>query len=230
METKIYNIKGKESGTIALPESVFGQSWNGDLVHQVMHSILANTRAGTADTKGRAEVQGGGKKPWKQKGTGQARHGSSRSPIWKGGGVTHGPLAEKNYKQKVNKKMASKALATVLSAKLRDGQILFVDSLALGKDPKTSVAAEIVQAFAGMTGFEKLANARKPKAMIVIPSVDRNITNSFRNIPQTSLSLAKDLNTLDILNHQYLIVVAPESSVEVLTKRCVVSKKLQPKK
>ena len=117
-----------------------------------------------------------------------------------------------------------------MSAKLRDGQILFVDSLALGKDPKTSVAAEIVQAFAGMTGFEKLANARKPKAMIVIPSVDRNITNSFRNIPQTSLSLAKDLNTLDILNHQYLIVVAPESSVEVLTKRCVVSKKLQPKK
>ncbi len=225
METKIYNTKGKESGKIALPENVFGVKWNGDLVHQVMHAILANTRAGTADTKGRAEVRGGGKKPYKQKGTGQARQGSSRSPIWKGGGVTHGPLSEKNYKQKVNKKMASRSLATVLSAKLRDGQIIFVDSLGLGKDPKTNVAAEIVQTFAKMSGFEKLANARKPKAMIVIPEVDRVVTNSFRNIPQTSLSLAKDLNTVDVLKHQYLIVVSPETSVEVLTKRCVVSKK-----
>ena len=225
METNIYNSKGKKGAVLKLPESVFGLAWNGDLVHQVMHSILANTRAGTADTKGRSEVRGGGKKPYKQKGTGQARHGSSRSPIWKGGGVTHGPLAEKNYKQKVNKKMASKALATALSAKFREGQILFVDSLSLGKDPKTSDAAEIVQAFAGISGFEKLANARKPKAMIVIPAVDKVVTNSFRNIPQTALSLAKDLNTLDVLNHQYLIIVAPESSVEVLEKRSVVSKK-----
>ncbi len=225
METKIYNIKGKESGTIALPESVFGLAWNGDLVHQVMHSILANTRAGTADTKGRDEVRGGGKKPWKQKGTGQARHGSSRSPIWKGGGVTHGPLAEKNYKQKVNKKMAAKSLATAISAKFRDGQVLFVDSFAFGKEPKTSDAAEMVQAFAKISGFEKLANARKPKAMIVVPSADKVVTQSFRNIPQTAISLAKDLNTVDVLNHQYLIVVQPEPSVEVLTKRCVTSKK-----
>ena len=225
METNIYNSKGKVQGSLKLPETVFGLAWNGDLVHQVMHSILANTRAGTADTKGRSEVQGGGRKPWKQKGTGQARHGSSRSPIWKGGGVTHGPLAEKNYKQKVNKKMASKALATAISAKYRDGQVLFVDSLALGKEPKTSDAADMVQAFAKIEGFEKLANARKPKAMIVIPGVDRNITNSFRNIPQTSLSLAKDLNTLDVLNHQYLIVVSPEPVVEALAQRCTVSKK-----
>ena len=225
METKVYNTKGKESGKFALPENVFGLVWNGDLVHQVMHSILANTRAGTADTKGRSEVRGGGKKPWKQKGTGQARHGSSRSPIWKGGGVTHGPLAEKNYKQKVNKKMASKALATAISAKFRDGQVLFVDSFSFGKEPKTSEAAEMVQAFAKIEGFDKLANARKPKAMIVVPSVDKVVTQSFRNIPQTSISLAKDLNTLDVLNHQYLIVVSPEPSVEVLSKRCVVSKK-----
>ncbi len=224
METKIYNKGGKESGKISLPETVFAQSWNGDLVHQVLHAITANTRAGTADTKGRAEVRGGGKKPWKQKGTGRARHGSSRSPIWKGGGVTHGPLAEKNYKQKVNKKMSAKALATVLSAKFRDGEVLFVDSLALGKVPKTSDAAEMVQAFAGIKGFEKLAKARKPKAMMLIPSIDKTASQSFRNIPQITLGLVKDVNTFDLLNHQYVIVVDPELSIANLEKRCAFNK------
>lgn len=225
MKTPTYNSKGKSAGEVTLPESVFGLSWNGDLVHQVLHAITANTRAGTADTKGRAEVRGGGKKPWKQKGTGRARHGSSRSPIWKGGGVTHGPLAEKNYKQKINKKMSAKALAVALSAKLKDGQILFVDSLDIEKTPKTSVAAEMVQAFAGVTGFEKLAKARKPKAMMIIPSVDKVVSKSFRNVPQITLGLTKDLNTFDVLNHQYLIVVDPKASVAALEKRCVVSKK-----
>ncbi|MBP6884411.1 MAG: 50S ribosomal protein L4 [Candidatus Pacebacteria bacterium] len=224
MENTIYTKKGAKGGSIKLPEKVFGVSWNGDLVHQVLHAITANTRAGTADTKGRSEVRGGGKKPWKQKGTGRARHGSSRSPIWKGGGVTHGPLAEKNYKQKVNKKMAGKALATALSAKLRDGEILFVEALGF-KAPKTSEAAEMVQAFAGIKGFEKLAKARKPKAMLVIPSVDKALSQSFRNVPQISISLAKDLNTFDVLNHQYVIFAGPEASVDALVKRCVVSKK-----
>ncbi|MBP7804784.1 MAG: 50S ribosomal protein L4 [Candidatus Pacebacteria bacterium] len=225
MKTPTYNSKGKSAGEVTLPESVFAQVWNGDLVHQVLHAITANTRAGTADTKGRAEVRGGGKKPWKQKGTGRARHGSSRSPIWKGGGVTHGPLAEKNYKQKINKKMSAKALATVLSAKLKDGQILFVDSLDIEKTPKTSLAAEMVQAFAGVQGFEKLAKARKPKAMMIIPSADKVVSKSFRNVPQITLGLTKDLNTFDVLNHQYLIVVDPKVSVAALEKRCVVSKK-----
>ena len=225
METTIYNKQGTKGGSIKLPEAVFGLSWNGDLVHQVMHAIQANARAGTADTKNRAEVRGGGKKPWKQKGTGRARHGSSRSPIWVGGGVTHGPLSEKNYKQKVNKKMASKALATVLSAKVRDNEVLFVDDLGLGKAPKTSDAAALVQAFAGIKGFEKLAKARTPKAMLVIPQADRVLSQSFRNIPQVQISLAKDLNTLDVLNYQYVVVIDPAASLAVLEKRCVVSKK-----
>ena len=225
METTIYNKQGTKGGSIKLPESVFGLSWNGDLVHQVMHAIQANTRAGTADTKNRAEVRGGGKKPWKQKGTGRARHGSSRSPIWVGGGVTHGPLSEKNYKQKVNKKMASKALATVLSAKVRDNEVLFVDDLGFGKAPKTSDAAALVQVFAGIKGFEKLAKARTPKAMLVIPKADRVLAQSFRNIPQIQISLAKDLNTLDVLNYQYVVVLDPSASLAVLEKRCVISKK-----
>jgi large subunit ribosomal protein L4 len=224
MKTPTYNSKGKSAGEVNLPENVFGVSWNGDLVHQVLHAITANTRAGTADTKGRAEVRGGGKKPWKQKGTGRARHGSSRSPIWKGGGVTHGPLAEKNYKQKINKKMASKALATSLSAKMRDGEVLFTDALSFGKTPKTSDAAAMVQAFATIKGFEKLAKARKPKAVVVMPAVDKVFSQSFRNIPQVTLSLAKDLNTFDVLNHQYVIFVDADASVATLEKRCNVKK------
>lgn len=224
MKTPTYTAKGEKKGEIALPEAVFGLSWNGDLVHQVMRAIRANTRAGTADTKGRAEVRGGGKKPWKQKGTGRARHGSSRSPIWKGGGVTHGPLAEKNYKQKINRKMASKALATALSAKNREGQVLFTETLGLGKAPKTSDAAAMVQAFAGIKGFEKLAKARTPKAVLVIPTVDKVFSQSFRNIPQVSVVLAKDLNTFDVLNHQYVVFVEADTSVATLEKRCVVTK------
>jgi len=224
MKKETYNAKGKTAGDIALPESVFGHSWNGDLVHQVLRAIRANSRAGTADTKGRSEVSGGGKKPWKQKGTGRARHGSSRSPIWVGGGVAHGPLAEKNYKQKVNKKMAAKALATALSAKNRDGEVLFAEALPF-KDIKTSEAAGIVQAFALIKGFEKLAKARKPKAVLVIPEIDKNLSKSFRNVPQIEISLAKDLNTLDVLNHQYVIFVDAPASVSVLEKRCDAIKK-----
>ncbi|KKT21953.1 MAG: 50S ribosomal protein L4, partial [Candidatus Nomurabacteria bacterium GW2011_GWF2_43_8] len=130
-EAKIYNQKGAETGTISLPDRVFAAKWRSDLVHQVVESMRSNKRAGTADTKDRGEVRGGGSKPWKQKGTGRARHGSSRSPIWVGGGVTHGPLAEKNYKRKISKKMRAQALFSVLSKKLKDGEIIFIDSLSL---------------------------------------------------------------------------------------------------
>src|SRR3989344_1758195 len=105
MDAIIYNQKGTDAGKIALPAKVFGAKWRADLVHQVVEGMKSNSRAGTADTKGRGEGRGGGRKPWKQKGTGRSRHGSSRSPIWVGGGVTHGPLAEKNYKRKISKKM-----------------------------------------------------------------------------------------------------------------------------
>ena len=128
MQANIYNQKGKDAGSIALPERVFAAKWRADLVHQVVEGMRSNKRAGTADTKGRGEVRGGGRKPWKQKGTGRARHGSSRSPIWVGGGVTHGPLAEKNYKRKISKKMRAQALFSVLSKKMKDGEIIFVDS------------------------------------------------------------------------------------------------------
>jgi large subunit ribosomal protein L4 len=121
--------------------------------------------------------------------------------------------------------MAHKALATALSAKLRDGEILFVEDFGLDAI-KTSDAAAIVQSLATVTGFEKLAKARTPKAMLVIPKADRVLAQSFRNIPQVEISLAKDLNTLDVLNYKYVIVLDPAVSSSVLEKRCaVISKK-----
>src|SRR5581483_4020780 len=114
MKAPIYTQEGKEAGSIELADSMFGLAWNADLVKQVVDSMLSSARKPYAHTKGRGEVSGGGKKPWKQKGTGRARHGSIRSPIWKGGGVAHGPLNTKNFDRKVNKKMKAKALLTIL--------------------------------------------------------------------------------------------------------------------
>src|SRR3989338_7301784 len=144
MQAKIYNQKGAEAGMITLPEKVFAAKWRSDLVHQVVEGMRSNKRAGTADTKDRGEVRGGGKKPWKQKGTGRARHGSIRIPIWVGGGVTHGPLAEKNYKKKISKKMRAQALFSVLSKKWKDGEIIFVDTLTL-PEIKTKSAVEVMK-------------------------------------------------------------------------------------
>jgi len=121
MEATIYNTSGKLMGKIRLPGDVFGLPWNADLVHQVVTSLQTSRRKPYAHVKTRGEVRGGGRKPWKQKGTGRARHGSTRSPIWVGGGVTHGPRNEKNFERKVSKKMKTKALYTILSAKYFNG-------------------------------------------------------------------------------------------------------------
>jgi large subunit ribosomal protein L4 len=143
MESKIYNQSGKEVGTIGLPEAVFGASWNADLIHQVVTSTMSSRRKTVAHAKDRGEVSGGGRKPWKQKGTGRARHGSTRSPIWVGGGVAHGPITEKNFDRKVNREDERPPLCVVLSKKFKTARFFFVDSLAL-KDAKTKEAKEIV--------------------------------------------------------------------------------------
>ncbi len=153
MEAKIYNQTGKESGTIKLPESVFGVPWNADLVHQVIVSMRSNDREAIAHTKTRGEVAGGGKKPWKQKGTGRARHGSIRSPLWVGGGVAHGPRNDKNFSRKINKKMKAKALFTLLSQKMRDGEVVFIDSLKFDA-PKAKDAKAVLSSLSSIKGFE----------------------------------------------------------------------------
>jgi large subunit ribosomal protein L4 len=218
LEGKIYDQKGAVAGNIDLPAKVFGAKWKSDLVHQVVESMRSNKRAGTADTKGRGEVRGGGKKPWKQKGTGRARHGSSRSPIWVGGGVTHGPLAEKNYKRKISKKMRAQALFSVLSRKLKDNEILFVDSLA-PSDIKTKKAVEVMNNLAKATGWKALSTSQKPRVLTALYGRSEKTEKSFRNIPSLQIVFLKNLNPLDVLNRKYLLIENPAESVKFLESR-----------
>lgn len=212
METKIYNQKAEEVGKISLPENVFSLPWNSDLVHQVMVSQQANKRAPIAHTKGRGEVAGGGRKPWRQKGTGRARHGSIRSPIWRGGGITHGPTKEKIYSKKINKKMGKKAFYTALSQKLRDHEILFLDKIILTQS-KTKEANVILNNVSKIKGFEKLAGKRKNRAILALPKKDSDIERGFRNIPGMQISRFSDLNALNLANYKYLIITEPKEAL-----------------
>ncbi len=229
MELKIYNQEGKETGKIKLAEKVFGLPWNSALVHQVMTAMMANKRKGKAAVKTRAEVRGGGRKPWRQKGLGRARHGSIRSPIWRGGGVTFGPSKERNYLQKINQKMKRKALLTALSQKARDNEILILDDLEL-KTPKTKEAAVILKTLSKIKGFEKLAPApsasrggKKNTALVLISAEggsasggkenNKNLKRAFHNLPGILLNEARNLNVLDILTYKYLVFL--KTSLEV---------------
>ena len=180
MEAPIYNAQGKKAGTIELPEAIFGVKWNDALMSQVVNSMLSNARTPVAHTKNRGDVSGGGKKPWRQKGTGRARHGSIRSPIWKGGGVTHGPRNEKNYERTIPKKMRAKALYMALSKKLQDGEIVFVDSFKLDA-PKTAAAKKALDLIA-KSGFEKITTKRKNAALVAFSDPTEATKKSFRNI------------------------------------------------
>lgn len=216
MEAKIYNQKGKETGKLELPENVFGLKWNNDLVHQVMVSMMSNGRSVIAHAKDRGEVSGGGKKPWAQKGTGRARHGSSRSPIWRGGGITFGPSKDKNYSKKINKKVRTKALYTVLSQKLKDGEILFVDNFDM-KEAKTKEAKNIFDSLGKVKGFETMSSKRKNAAFIALGSLEENVSKSFANFGNVQVSDIKNLNILNLLNFKYLIISNPEKSIEFLS-------------
>ncbi len=218
METKVYNQKGKESGKVKLPETIFALPWNNDLVHQVMVSMMSNARVGVAHTKDRSNVRGGGKKPWAQKGTGRARHGSSRSPIWRGGGVTFGPRNEKNFSKKINKKMSAKALLTVLSQKLKDGEILLVDNFDI-KEPKTKDAKVIFEALGKVKGFEEMVSKKKNSVFIALDEKDENIQKSFNNFGNIQIGEMKNLNILNLLNNKYFIIENPEKAIKFLTNK-----------
>ena len=217
METIVYNQKGQESGKVTLPESVFGLPWNADLVHQVIVSMTSSMRHSIAHTKTRGEVSGGGKKPWQQKGTGRARHGSIRSPLWVGGGIAHGPRNEKNYDRKVNKKAKTKALHVILSQKMRDGEILFVDNLSF-ESPKAKNAKATLMSLSKVKGFEKLATKPKNTAIIAIHKKYPELTKSFSNFGNVDIEEFRTINPVSVLNHKYLVISNPKESLKVFDK------------
>lgn len=214
----IYDQKGKSADTIALPEKVFGLPWNADLVHQVVVGMQANKRAGTAHTKDRSDVSGGGKKPWKQKGTGRARHGSTRSPIWVGGGITFGPRNDKDYSKKINKKMRVKALFTILSRKLADENVLFVDSMTFDAI-KTKEAAKALSALAAVKGFEKITSKKATNMLLVLPERNDVTEKSFANLPGVTAVTTNDLNALNAMNFNHIVVVDPETVTKALAAK-----------
>lgn len=215
LEVDVYNQTGKSAGKLKLPEEIFGLAWNGDLVHQVALAMQANARTPIAHTKTRADVSGTTKKPWKQKGTGRARHGSKRSPIWVGGGVAHGPRNDKSYAQKINKKMKIKALFTALSQKLRDGEILFVEEVAL-KAIKTKDANDILKNLSKISGFTRIIGGQKENTYVTVPAKSDILKKSFFNIPSVIVDEVKNISTLDVMKYKYLIICNPNESIAFL--------------
>lgn len=207
MKTKLYNQKGEELKEIELPKEIFELEINSDLIHQVLLSQQANQRQNSAKTKDRGEVRGGGRKPWRQKGTGRARHGSNRSPIWRGGGVTFGPTAERDFKKVIPKKMRRKAALQVLSAKAKAKAILVLDKLEM-KEVKTKEMAEC---------FNKLF--KKSSGLVVLPQMDKNVILSARNIKNVETIQAKDLNVLELLNKKFVLI--PKDSIKVIKETFV---------
>ncbi|MBI4034133.1 MAG: 50S ribosomal protein L4 [Candidatus Brennerbacteria bacterium] len=189
MKMDVYDKQNKKAGTIDLPEKIFKAKWNPALVHQVLVAENANRRSPWANVKGRGEVRGGGRKPWQQKGTGRARHGSIRSPIWVGGGVTHGPTAEKIYAKKINKKMKQAAVHAVLSRKAGEGEIRIIDDLKLS-EPKTKIFAGVLKNFS-------------TSSVLVVPGKEnKGIVRAARNIPKVKVTLPDSLNVSDCLTYK----------------------------
>lgn len=210
METTVYNQQGEKVGTYDLPERVFGVPLKESVVHHAMRVQLGNARNVIAHTKDRSEVSGGGKKPWRQKGTGRARHGSIRSPLWTGGGVTFGPRNDRNFSLKINKKQKHKALAMMLSSKVKAGKMAVLDMLAL-KEPKTKYMVDVLRAFTGI-----LPEAATRKTLIIIAGTNANITRASRNLPHAKVLRADSLNVHDLLTYRYVIV--PKEAIETIEK------------
>ena len=218
LSSAIYNQSGKKVGEVKLPANVFGLSWNADLVHQVVTSMLSDSRVIYAHTKTRGQVSGGGKKPWQQKGTGRARHGSTRSPIWVHGGIAHGPNGLKNYGRKINKKMKVKALYTILSRKLKDGEILFVDKFEISK-PKTTEAIGILNSLSKIKTASDILSKKNNSAIIAISGKKTAFEKSFSNIGNVEVDEVRNINPIDLLNMKYLVIENPAESVKFLENK-----------
>ena len=191
-KVSVYNMEGKEVGTIELNDAVFGVEVNEHLVHMAVVQQLANNRQGTQKAKTRSEVSGGGRKPWRQKGTGHARQGSTRSPQWTGGGVVFAPVP-RDYSFKINKKEKRAALKSVLTSRVLDNKLIVVDELKLD-EIKTRKFQAVMD------------NLKVKKALVVIADNDEKITMSARNIPTVKTALVNSINVYDILKGDTLVL------------------------
>ncbi|MEA3249189.1 MAG: 50S ribosomal protein L4 [Patescibacteria group bacterium] len=196
---KIYNSNGKVVGDKKLRDDIFGVSVNPELVHEVVVGVMASARKPFAHSKTRGEVRGGGKKPWKQKGTGRARHGSRRSPIWVGGGITFGPRKIRDYSKKINRKVRQHVMAMTLSDKVADEKLLLVESYGVGEG-KT-------KEFVGL--MSKLPSRGK-KIAVVTRETDGMLRRSTGNIQGVTLRNAGDLSLMDVLRAEY-VLMTPEA-------------------
>ena len=188
----VYNIEGKEVGSIELNDAVFGVEVNEHLVHMAVVNQLANNRQGTQSAKTRSEVSGGGRKPWRQKGTGHARQGSTRAPQWTGGGVVFAPKP-RDYSMKMNKREKQIAIKSALTSKVQDSKLIVVDEFKLD-EIKTSKFAQI------------LDNLKAPKALVVTKDKDEKVVLSARNIPTVKTTQTNELNVFDVLKYDTVVV------------------------
>ena len=188
----VYNIEGKEVGSIELNDAVFGVEINEHLVHMAVVNQLANNRQGTQSAKTRSEVSGGGRKPWRQKGTGHARQGSTRAPQWTGGGIVFAPKP-RDYSFKMNKKEKKLALLSALTSKVADNKIVVLDEFKLD-EIKTKKFAEVMN------------NLKVSKALVVLEGENKNVVLSGRNIPTVKVSATNEINTYDVLKYDTLVV------------------------
>jgi large subunit ribosomal protein L4 len=193
-EVKLYKRDGSQNGTVQLPDALFGVKVKPDVIHQAVVTQEANSRVLRSNTKDRSQVRGGGRKPWKQKGTGRARHGSRRSPIWSGGGVTFGPTLERVFGKKINKKVKRAALAMMLTDKVASDWFIAVEDMAI-PEAKTKFIAEMRTKLPG-----------KDRAALIVTAKDEaSIVQASANLPKTQTIGAKSLNVRDLAKFEYLI-------------------------
>jgi len=200
MKISVYNQSGEIVGQTLLPKGIFDIEINSDLLWQVVRSYTSNQRQGSAHTKTKGEVSGGGKKPWRQKGTGRSRHSSIRSPLWRGGGTVFGPRNDKVWKQKINKKMARKSLLMALSSKAKEENIVVLEDLKLN-EVKTREVAKIIANLR-----TKIVNFKKAKTLVVLSNFDKDLIRAAKNIVDLKTIEARNLNTLEILSFKYLLM------------------------
>jgi len=205
MEVSVYNMKGVKTGKEKLNSQIFDVKVKVGVLHRVVEAQLANRRSAIAATKGRSQVRGGGRKPWKQKGTGRARAGSTRSPIWKGGGVTFGPTSARNFKKRINKKEKRTALLMALTSKAQDKKIVVIDDFKLEKI-KTKPVATLLSAL----------SLNDKSALIALAKKDDKVAKSVANLSDTKTGLAGNLNAHDVLRYDTLLLA--KDSLKVIEK------------